>query len=599
MTNIVKHIQLFCLLLLVGLLSACAVTPQQTQETSLKMTEDNFYKQMLQFDRHINDQDLNKAEKLLTNLSNKAHTDAQLAVIAYGKARVAAQQNQLDRASGILNSSSTQQLLQSADNPTIIHISQFQAELLEKQQLYLDAARLRIYLAPLIQNDADYQKNHEQIWQDLTQLDSKNIDIPSFRNETELYAWLNLLAAAQQSETSFDQQILAISQWLNKHPQHPAAKNPPRDISLFFKISQERPKKIAVILPFDGKYRFYGQAIRDGLINIWHQSSYRPELTFYTTDENQGFIDSYQIAVADGAEMIIGPLFKEQLQELYQFDEVLPVTTIALNRLDKSQQIPPLNLYEFSLSGEDEIDSLLHYAQRQNFNQIAIIYQNDAWAEKLSDYLQQQWQELGKTVLVRTHFNGTREQSQLVQTMLQLDKSRQRSVELQRLTGMSFEFEPRRRQDIDAIFVISRPEGAASLRPMLSFHMAADIPVLATSSIYRGYANPVIDNDLSGIVFSEAPLLSEKSQTLSSAYQQSPYIRMYAMGMDAFLLAERIQLLSQLSQASLQGANGTLTLDHQTIKRQTAYARFVRGKIQAVELPTLMDEAIYGQEKQP
>ena len=55
----------------------------------------------------------------------------------------------------------------------------------------------------------------------------------------------------------------------------------------------------------------------------------------------------YDRAVGDGAELIIGPLSKDNVTSL-QLRSQLPVTTLALNYLDDAQ--PNDNLFQFGLS---------------------------------------------------------------------------------------------------------------------------------------------------------------------------------------------------------------------------------------------------------
>lgn len=129
------------------------------------------------------------------------------------------------------------------------------------------------------------------------------------------------------------------------------------------------------------------------------------------------------------------------------------------------------------------------------------------------------------------------------------------------------------------ILILSKPKLAASLRPLLSFHYANDLDLMATSSVYRGYQNSRPDSDYNGIQFSDLPLVIEPSQTVSKNYMRSPLIRMYAFGVDAFQLSERIHLMQQLPSIKLYGATGALALNNQLITRDMAFAKFSRGKV--------------------
>jgi uncharacterized protein len=52
----------------------------------------------------------------------------------------------------------------------------------------------------------------------------------------------------------------------------------------------------------------------------------------------------------------------------------------------------------------------------------------------------------------------------------------------------TLEYEPRRRQDADFLFLAARPNEALLMRPQLRFHYAGDLPIYATSSLYDAVA---------------------------------------------------------------------------------------------------------------
>lgn len=588
----VNQIRIVFLLLFSFLMFACTQIQTSSSQSQLEQ-QYIFLQKLIAIDDLIEARQLNKAKKQQDLLFATTNTSQQTALQYYSHAKLAYAEQDYLNSQALLSKPSVDEYLAQADEAMTARILLLQAQLYEVNQQFLAAAKLRIYLATLITDDEQYQHNHQLIWHNLKQLNSEQLDIDKFAHEHDLQQWLQLLKLSQTSYSSLDQQSQAIELWLQSHAEHPAALYPPEDIQLFITAAENRPRKIAVILPFEGKYRHHGAAIRDGIMHAWYQSSYQPEINFYSFDDSKDFINVYYEAIFDGAEMVVGPLFKNQLEELYQLEEALPVPTIALNRLDTellATQLPPLNLFEYSLSSEDETDSLIALARAQDKHRALIIYQQDAWATKAAQYFQQQWQAAEQQVISSVSFASTKDQSQLLQQALQTDRSQQRARELQWLTGLKLHSEPRARKDVDMIYLVSRPEAAASLRPLLSFHYAGDIPVYANSTVYRGYPNPAIDNDLNHIVFSDAPLLIEPQTELIGSYQNTPYIRVFAMGLDAFMLSERIKLFQLIDSYSLSGASGLLSLDGHRIKRKTAYGQFIRGAIQAVQPPQLAQE---------
>src|SRR5690554_103209 len=590
----VKQFYIFLLLFISSFLLSCSSqAPLPTDITGtqkiVNAEEAAFYKRIQQIDAWLESGQLERSEKHIIALEEKANSDNQRLLLIYARTRLAIANDDYLSASDLLNSPQVLTYSASADNRSVVLTSLLKADILEHQQQFLAAAHLRVYLAPLIDDEAVYLKNHQAIWQLLNQSNTQVIDPNQFAGEQDMLQWLQLNRIVQNHTLALNAQLQAIENWQREYPRHPAAIMPPENIQLLGQALQLRPKKIAIILPTVGKYSNHGTAIRDGFMQAWYSSNYQPELTFYIFDDSPGFINVYNEAVFDGADMVIGPLFKEQVQSLYELGESLPVPTIALNRLDNGAESRPDNLYEFSLSIDDEIQSLITLAQHQQLQNAMIIHQADSWTAKAAETFNHQWQEQG-FILASESFSTNREQATLIQNILHIDKSRQRNIELQRLTGLTLEFEPRRRQDVDFILLITRPEAAASLRPLLAFYYASGIPIYATSSVYRGYSNPIIDNDLSGVHFTDIPLVISNPSMLSQRYQQSPVIRMYAMGMDAFALSERASLMAHLPAMQIAGASGTLSMKDNNIVRQTAYGRFSRGKVYPVELPTAIKD---------
>src|SRR5690554_7108230 len=95
---------------------------------------------------------------------------------------------------------------------------------------------------------------------------------------------------------------------------------------------------------------------------------------------------------------------------------------------------------------------------------------------------------------------------------------------MRRLLRQSTEFEPRRRQDADWLFLVALPQQARQIKPTLAFNFASDLPVYSTSHVYSGEPNPSKDRDLNGIVFCDTPwLLDRKSTRLNSSHVRISY----------------------------------------------------------------------------
>ena len=144
-----------------------------------------------------------------------------------------------------------------------------------------------------------------------------------------------------------------------------------------------------------------------------------------------------------------------------------------------------------------------------------------------------------------------------------------------------------------AIKPLWQPRQARTLRPLLQFFYASELPVYATSHAYSGNPSPVADQDLEGLLFADMPwvLLDNTPQQIlrGTLAGQSPasfaqYKRLYALGVDAYHLLAQLDRLRGSPEEHFEGDTGSLTLDAANrIHRHLVWARFVNGAPQPLE----------------
>ena len=178
---------------------------------------------------------------------------------------------------------------------------------------------------------------HEQLWQVLIHLSPRHLeDLLSAETDSTLLGWYNLASLLRDSQGDINQQLDQIEQWRSRWPGHPAALTPPASLMALQQVASSLPTHIAVLLPFDGSLAQAGEAIRDGVLAAWYKArgygSRAPRIHFYDTSADTGVTAVYQQAVAEGAQLVIGPVQREDVEQLLQMP-ALPVPTIALNYL--------------------------------------------------------------------------------------------------------------------------------------------------------------------------------------------------------------------------------------------------------------------------
>lgn len=110
-------------------------------------------------------------------------------------------------------------------------------------------------------------------------------------------------------------------------------------------------------------------------------------------------------------------------------------------------------------------------------------------------------------------FSGSGDHSKSITEALLITQSNERAETLKKHlsnTENVIKFEPRRRQDIDAIVLFALPTDGRQIIPTLAFHFAAQLPVYATHHIYQGPTDTSRDRDLEKVVFTDLPWLIEQ-----------------------------------------------------------------------------------------
>jgi hypothetical protein len=277
--------------------------------------------------------------------------------------------------------------------------------------------------------------------------------------------------------------------------------------------------------------------------------------------------------------------------------EHLPVPTLALNYSNISENLPK-ELYQFGLSPEDEARQVAEKAWLDGHNQAIVLVPQGLWGDRIYTAFQQQWGMFGGEVIEKQTFAANDSDfSQPLQKLLNIDESRNRISLVRRILGTRIETEPRRRKDIDFIFVAALPPQARQIRPQLKFFYAADLPLYATSHVFSGVAQPGKDRDMDDIVFCDMPwVLDDASQQGAQLWQDiaptwperaESLRRLYALGVDSFNIIPHLRRLSAYHFQQFEGQTGTLNLDDSNrIMRQLLWARFENGA------PKLLDDNI-------
>lgn len=458
------------------------------------------------------------------------------------------------------------------------------ARALEADGQNLAAARERVFIAPLLNGEAEKQ-NHEAIWALISGLLMEQLQSTG---DADLAGWMEL-ARAIRSAGTLSQQQAAIEAWRSQHPQHPAAEQLPAPLAKLKELANQPLTKIALLLPQEGPLASVARALRDGFLAAHYQAQQAgqnpPAIQIYDSAHLTSLDDFYRQAQADGVQLVVGPLEKPLVKQMNERQQ-LPITTLALNYSDAGQE-GPAQLFQFGLAAEDEAREVARRAWADGMRRAVAMVPRGEWGDRVLAAFRQSWQEAGGSLIAAEHVDQPVQLAQQIADLFQLRQSEARAKRLQSTLGTSIATQPTRRQDIDFIFLAATPQQAQQIKPTLAFQYAGDVPVYATSHLYSGGNDVAQYQDLSGIRFCETPWLLNRDDPLRQQVdRQWPQAggslgRLYAMGVDAYRLAPRLAELKALPESRVDGLSGRLSLTpSQRVERQLPWAEFRDGQVQ-------------------
>jgi outer membrane PBP1 activator LpoA protein len=410
--------------------------------------------------------------------------------------------------------------------------------------------------------------------------------------------WLELVVLLPASRDPLRQGDPSLAQqlrdWVSRHPGHPGIPFLPGADAFvpgagLAALPSAAPATIAVLLPLSGKQQAAGAAVRDGIAAGWFASgpaAGRPRLAVFDTAAG-GVVAAYERAVAEGAQLVIGPLLREDVVAVVNARQgMLPVPTLALNSLGLLETAPPPTfLVQFSLDPEQEARAIARRIAADGLAHGIALFPDSTWGQRVREAFVSELAATGSVTLTSAQYYGLGEQDYAAPLRAALGRfggagvrssdtkkpAPLRNAAAERAAGPQF------------AFIAATPQTARAIRPQLRFQMTYDLPIYATSDAWDPSVRTVADLD--GLVFPEMPWILHSGQgapELWDAIQQEwsalarGRVRLYAFGYDAYRLA--LQLRGNASFIGVSGLTGTLTVGHDGhVQRSLEFARVEGG----------------------
>ena len=405
-----------------------------------------------------------------------------------------------------------------------------------------------------------------------------------------------------------------------------------------------QPARVALLIPLQGPLAAAGRSVRDGFIAAYlhGEEAAKPGLRIYDSVASP-MPALHQQCLADGIELIVGPLSKENLAALRDLNVEVPV--LGLNYLDEVQAPiggkpesdrrrpgigeDQLGFADAPIGGkprrrgaaealqragernggwplegrramaEDALTAGRDFGQGLAFRQLGLAIEDEAAsiAERLRrDGIErllvvrndEDWAVRGSRALVANWpfnvqlqgFADAKTITESVGEAMQASASLERRDALQKLLDQNLKFQPRTRTDLDGVVAFVNHLEAAALAPALRYHAADRLPVYASSQSVR---NPSALEELNGFQIAEMPFQMNADE-LSRAVRQAFGLGSGNVAAFYALGIDAWRILKRWRQMAggqpIQGATGTLQLGADgRIRRQLAWGAIAGGAI--------------------
>lgn len=448
-------------------------------------------------------------------------------------------------------------------------------ELMTQREVWLDDRR-------------SVEQNRWRLWQGLLVSSPQNLRAAAeMALDKNVKGWLALGSLA----TSTGQQGIGWTNgavhWRQTYSDHAAMLIIDR-LQLPDALILDYPKQIALLLPLSGRTASAGKAIQNGFMGAYFAAASGLDndqtIRVYDVNAEGDASAAYESAVAEGAEFVIGPLLRNNVIALAN-DILVPVPVLTLNYLPEDTLAPP-GLYQFALAPEDEARSAAARAISDGHTRGVALVPNNDWGRRVLSGFATEFETLGGTLLdYRSYTPANPDYSDTIEDVMALSGSVRRYQRLRANIGGPLQFDPRRRQDSEFIFLAADAPAGRLLKSQLKFHYSGDLPVYSTSSIYAmdGRSNA----DLNGIMFADTPWIIaphswiEHLPALFEEYwpEERRLGRLHAMGYDAYQLIAALFAARTGPMQEIDGATGKLYLDADgRVRRRLSWAQFQSGE---------------------
>lgn len=304
-------------------------------------------------------------------------------------------------------------------------------------------------------------------------------------------------------------------------------------------VAPPRPAQIALLLPLkSATFGRAAEAVKDGFIAASQLSGSDMTLPIeiYDSEESaEELLLIYNRILSENTKIVVGPMTRKEVSQIAT-SGMVTTPTLALNVPDGDAPLPKL-FYSLSLSQEAEARQLANIAFDRGLRRAAIVASQAALSKRMRSAFAAEWLKLGGTTTLDYVYNGDTKSLAQFRTALKA-------------------------QQVDVVFIAGDAVVARRIRP----HIKTAIPAYATSQVLRSKTDTALNMDLKGLHFVDMPWLIKPDHAAVMVYPppkkslSAELQRFYALGIDAFRLAQ-VLVRTELPPAEpIDGVTGRITL---------------------------------------
>ncbi|MDK2633435.1 penicillin-binding protein activator [Pantoea stewartii subsp. indologenes] len=325
------------------------------------------------------------------------------------------------------------------------------------------------------------------------------------------------------------------------------------------------------------------------------QPASNAQVKVYDTS-SQPIAQVMQQAQQDGATLVVGPLLKNNVETVA--NSQTPLNVLALNEPEHIQNHP--NMCYFALSPEDEARDAAHHIWDQGKRQPLLLLPRNGLGDRVATAFAKEWQSLGGGTVLQQRFGSVSELKQGINSGAGISMSgtpvvipsasQPQNVSVAGLTIPAPQTSAPAASEsgaVDAAYIVSTQDELQLIKPMISMRTGSrsNVALYASSRSAQAGAGPDFRLEMEGLQYSDIPLLSGANPGLMQQAARSfnndySLVRLYAMGMDAWMLANHFNQMRQVPGFSLDGNTGKLSATPDcVINRKLTWNQYRQGNI--------------------